>query len=243
MRKSDINVLMSLGLHKSESIVYLDLVRHSPSVPSEIAIRVNFHRPNVYDAIKRLKSLGLVIENVGEKGKTYHALEPKKLKIYLKQKENELDELIDDLKKIKIEKPKTDQFRVFEGLSVQNELSNLLKAKSTIYVRLHSDSLIFGTKGFDKINKARIKKKIQVKVLISPSNAKKIKYLKEIPFLKVRSKKEGANPNFVTIITEDTFYYLFGAKDEFTLIKINQKDIAQERRETFERNWKKAKAE
>jgi sugar-specific transcriptional regulator TrmB len=36
MKGSDINVLTSLGLNKSEAIIYLDLIKHFSSTPSKL---------------------------------------------------------------------------------------------------------------------------------------------------------------------------------------------------------------
>ncbi len=237
MRESDIRILVSVGLNRTEAVIYLDLIRHPFSTPSDIAGRCNIHRPNVYDSVKKLKERGLIVENINVKGKKYSALDPDKLKLYLKQKESELDELIEDLKKIPKILREDKKIEVLEGVSIRKEIIDLIESRKKAFVFLNPDFDFSNLKFLRKLNEKRIKKKIPIKVIVSKNSKSKFSKFRKLPYTYIK-EADFEIPQLITIVIENAFYYLL--KDS-TLIKINNKNIALERKIFFDYVWKRAK--
>lgn len=233
MRNSDIILLTSLGLSKSESIIYLDIVFNGLSSIIDISKRINIHRPNIYDSIRRLKEIGIIIEILEGDSKKFKSIEPKKLKLCLKQKENELEKFIEDIKKIPKKENNEETVAVLKGISIKREFLNILDLKKPIFVSMNPKFEIEDKKFIEEWNTKRTKNNIPIKIIFSKESEKykNLEYsqIKIIDFVNV--------PNLISIIVDDTFYYLQKKENDFTLIKIKNKDIAEEKKAHFDYVW------
>jgi len=237
MRKSDIDLLTSLGLSKSESIIYLDLIFNGLSSVIDIAKRINFHRPNVYDSLRRLKEIGIIIEMHDGNSKKFKSIEPKKLKLYLKQKEDELEKFIEDLEKIpKKEAVEKEMVAVLKGISIKREILNILDLKKPIFISMNPEFDILDKKFLEKFDKERTKKKVPLKIIFSKMHEKVNDY-KKLKYSQIKILDFVAIPNLISILVGDTFYYLQNKNNDLVLIKIKNKDISIEKQAHFEHAW------
>lgn len=116
MKKS---FLQEIGLTKSESEIYLTLLKLGKCSVKQIAANTNIQRPNIYDALEKLKEKGLVTSITENKVQLFNALPPSKLKEYLKEKEALIIENIPKLEEIynKVQMDiKVDLFKGKEGV-------------------------------------------------------------------------------------------------------------------------------
>ena len=93
------SILESLGLSPNEAKIYEALVEKGESSISGIAIAAKVHRRNAYDAIQRLINKGLCFEIFSTGGNLYNAVDPDKLTELSMEKQNELQEIMPDLKR------------------------------------------------------------------------------------------------------------------------------------------------
>lgn len=241
MREEDLKTLTSIGLSRNESAIFLDLLRNGMSSAVDVAGRVGVHRPNIYDSLRRLKEMGLIIEIIDGSGKVFKALDPERLKLYLQQRQEDVNRLIDELKKIpKKESVDKGVVSLCEGIAVKRELLNLFDLGEQILVSFHEDCKVLGNDFFKGLNEERIQRKIPMKIIMYTEDDKRIENLNLIPYVKAKKIKFVTSPKFVTIIVGNTIYYVFSDGDENNLIKINQSDLADEKRLHFEFAWENA---
>ena len=64
-----LEVLEFIGLHKNERIIYLDLIKNGSSTALEVSKRTKIHRPNTYDALRKLLEKGFIsqVKNISKK--------------------------------------------------------------------------------------------------------------------------------------------------------------------------------
>ena len=84
--------LEKLGLTRNESRVYLTLLELGKTNINGMAERLGFHRRTIYDCLLRLEQKGIVSHVVEEKTRMFIAQNPKKLRFFLDEKEEELKE-------------------------------------------------------------------------------------------------------------------------------------------------------
>ena len=110
-------LLMELGLNKNESEVYLKLLELGPSTAVQVAQGSKLHRPNVYDALNKLVSKGLVAHFLKEETKYYEVVDPEQLMTLLKAKELQLENLMPQLKVMQLTAKPPSSVATFEGIA------------------------------------------------------------------------------------------------------------------------------
>lgn len=95
-----IETLKKLGLSGNRADVYVSLLEISPATISELARKSGIHRPLLYKALPELEKIGLVTSGPRGKLRQYFAEEPTKLSNLFANLENELNELLPQLRSI-----------------------------------------------------------------------------------------------------------------------------------------------
>jgi len=93
-------VLESTGLTRNEIIIYLALIKLGKSSALELSKETKIHRPNVYDLLEKLLKKGIIDQSNENGKKFFYPISPSDLLDYLKQKEQELEEIIPEIEKI-----------------------------------------------------------------------------------------------------------------------------------------------
>jgi predicted transcriptional regulator len=118
----DVKILEKIGLTKGEIKAYLALLKLGSSSTGPIAKSSGVSRSKLYTIMDKLEEKGLA-SHVDRHGvRYYHAVEPSKIKDYLKEKENELrkledefDEFLPQLQAYHKEKPGGTRINVYQG--------------------------------------------------------------------------------------------------------------------------------
>lgn len=160
-------ILQNFGLTDTEIKVYFALLQTEEATASEIAKKTGKNRTFTYDRLKKLGDIGLVSSVIKEGKKYFKAAEPSHFLSVLKEREQQIKDILPELEKLKItseEEPKTEVYSGING--VKTVLNLMLKKKKEI--------LLHGTiKKFQKVmgihfniwNERRIKEKIKLKIL------------------------------------------------------------------------------
>jgi sugar-specific transcriptional regulator TrmB len=94
------NILEDMGLTPSEAKIYLILLEKGASLAGFISRNTGIHRRSVYDAIERLIQKGLVSYIKSNNRKYFEAVSPERLIEILKKREEDVNSIIPDLKKL-----------------------------------------------------------------------------------------------------------------------------------------------
>jgi sugar-specific transcriptional regulator TrmB len=112
-------VLKELGLSDGETKVYLALLKLGPSTVNKITKITEQHRTTIYDFLEKLLNKGLVNYVIKNNVKYYKATHPNKLMDLLKEKEDNLKNIMPsliDLSKFQKEEVKVEVYKGKEGL-------------------------------------------------------------------------------------------------------------------------------
>ncbi len=128
------------GLSRNEAKVYKALISIGSASISELAAKVDVHRVNIYDALKRLAEKGLVSSVLKAEKKYFEAASPEVLKQIVDKKEEEVKQLRKTIIELKAEYklPKTRQevhhYKGKQGLvTIYENTLEVLKPNGTLY--------------------------------------------------------------------------------------------------------------
>ncbi len=163
------SILQQFGLTEAEVRVYLTLLQTTDATASNIAKKTGANRTFTYDRLKKLSESGLVSYIIKDNKKYFIAAPPSQLLSLLKEREEQIREILPELEQLKKEQeigPEAEVYSTTKG--VQTALNLMLKEKKTIY--LHGSLSLFQEKMptyFTIWNSRRIKEKIKMKILSS----------------------------------------------------------------------------
>jgi sugar-specific transcriptional regulator TrmB len=91
--------LIELGLSKTESIIYMSLLRTKDTSVVKISKETQLHRRTIYDNLNILINKGLVSFKIKDNSKFFEATNPDNFKVFLREKESILDSILPNLTK------------------------------------------------------------------------------------------------------------------------------------------------
>lgn len=244
-------VYESLGLSPNEAKIYESLVEQGESSISSIALHAKIHRRNTYDAVRRLIDKGLCFEIFSSKESSYNAVDPDKLTELLKEKEQELGEILPALKEKFGKRLAPEEAYIYRGLEGQKNIWRDV-------LRVGADSYFIGAKGgwFEpNLTSSR-------HAFFKEANRKKIKFIqlfdqeikeaapnfpKHFPgILEYRFLPKGYSTNSAIHIFGDYVVTYSGLKplkisDDQVFFVIRSKSLAESYKTWFWYMWKQSK--
>lgn len=127
-------LLQDLGLTQNEAKIYVSLLELKKANIWNISTRAGIHRRNVYDTIQNLIDKGLAYKVLPHKTSTFAPVHPEKLKEFLEDKQQDLENSLPLLVKKfrKVENPQS--IYVYKGVGgLKNFIDLIIKEKSDIY--------------------------------------------------------------------------------------------------------------
>lgn len=249
------SLLVHLGFNEKESIVYSDLVKHSPSTISEISKRSGIKRTTLYTIVESMKQKGWIIEELSSNILTYSASSIDVLKKTLIAERYELqrkEALVHELEeKIQEEALSVEsKERKIVSISHRHILSYLYERaeiwnKSTVATRTEFvgfQDQVFAkkfSKWIDWYWKLPSSKDITLRMLSNQSvfedtTMRKRRYNQRI----IRYWKEGEEISASTWIAGD-YVIITNFRDKpYSLIEIKDPTIAESYRQIFEGMWR-----
>lgn len=93
-------ILKQIGLSDNESEVYLIVLKLNEALASNIAKQSKISRPHIYDNLNKLVEKGLITYVIKSNKKYFKAVNPDNLMDYLKEKEEDLKEILPELQEL-----------------------------------------------------------------------------------------------------------------------------------------------
>ena len=160
-------VLQNFGLTKAEVNLYITLLKIGEGTASELAHKTNTNRTFAYDRLKKLVGSGLVSYVVKDNKKYFKAANPSQILAILKEKEEQIKNILPELKKLRIDEvagPKIEIFSSKKG--IRTVLNLVFKDKKEVLIHGSINKFKDSMKEYYDIwNQRRINEKIKVKVL------------------------------------------------------------------------------
>lgn len=231
--------LQEAGLSEGETKVYLALLKLGSTTVHNIKQETAIHRTTIYDFLEKLINKALVNYVVKNNVKHYKATHPNKLLDFIKEKEENIKEILPDLKELaelKKEEIKVETYLGREGLkTILNDM-----------IRTKKDMCSFGIdesmwkERFPILIEQYFKREEEVGMkerLLTKENAKfTYKHKKTTNYRAIPEKYFNPTPTFIYGDTVVTIIW-----EPLTLIKIENSELAESYRKHFELLWKGAK--
>jgi HTH-type transcriptional regulator, sugar sensing transcriptional regulator len=171
-------VLQDLGFEDRETKVYLDLIREGDLTALKISRDTGIDRTTIYDILEKLISQGVVSSYIKNNSKTFHALPPKDLLNYFKDKYNSLEKILPELEKMSNStnsKVICELYQGKEGMkTILKELINRGKDYKVIGIRKEYEDILgfFNESGVLKMDEFKAK---EIAIVESGTEFKKLK--------------------------------------------------------------------
>lgn len=231
----NIESLQELGLTRNEAKVYLALLHLGPSLAGQISRKSGLHRRTVYDTTEMLIKKGLLGYILRNNRRLFQASNPQKFLDILKEKESSVQDLLPEMTSFyqsTREKDETNFYKGKQGLKTVFE--DQLDSKEVLILGASKSAFSVLPFYFKWYDKARVKKKIKVRIIASEK-------LSKIPLSEIRYLPEKyANPLAINVYKNKVAIILWQEKP--IAIVINQKEIAEGYKNYFELLWKIARA-
>lgn len=136
-------ILQEIGLTKTETKIYLTLLKLGQSTTTNIIRKAGIHASKVYEFLDRLIQKGLVSYVIKANKKYFQAAEPEALIEFIKEKKRKLEnqeketrELLPELAALQKEsKKERTQTNIYEGLKgIKSVYEKILKKSKTQYI-------------------------------------------------------------------------------------------------------------
>ncbi len=235
------DILENLGLTSSEAKIYLILLEQGASLAGVISRNTGIHRRSVYDALERLIQKGLVSYIKSNNRKYFDAVNPERLLEILHQQEEDVKEIIPDLKKLQEMSEGKNETLFFRGkAALKSAFDDQLDKGKEICIwgatTRANDILQFYFPHFDR---QRVKKGIKARIIFNESE-RGHPYVKGMPLAEVRFvPKEIGSKTAVNIY--DRNISIIAWRPDPVAILIREDNISEGFRNYFEFMWKVAK--
>lgn len=185
---------------------------------------------------------GIVFKENDEKTQKFTARDPESFINYLKQKENELDELIKDYRSKVTQRKDVATVRMAQGMfAVKEALLSFLKKEQPILVYgIPKDAFERIGPVLKEFHQERIKKKIIMKQIYNSGSEDRVKFLNNMGHTEARMLPAKYDSTATTNICGDEVFIIFWEKEP-TVLHINGENIAHPYQNYFEILWSRAK--
>lgn len=243
-----IEALKEFGLSEKEAKVYLCLLGLGEALASEIAKKTEIARQLIYDIFERLIELGLVSFVVKDNKKYFRSAPPQQLTSILKEKQNAIQEVMPEFKKIQKSKEcKKPKIEVYEGIQgMKTVLGDILRTEKKELIVYGSSKSSFEVIPIfmEQWHKKRIKQKLTVRIIYNKTEEtqKRVKEYKEtLKLMEVKYLPINVLSPTATLIYSNKIALMVWLKNEPYATLIESKELKNIYKEYFEMIWKIAK--
>lgn len=229
-------VLTELGLSDGEAKVYLALLRLGESQVNKIKTETKMHRTTIYDFLDKLIKKGLVSYIIKNNVKFFSASHPSNLEDLLKDKKERLEEALPNLLKLADFEKKQLKVEVYEGIEgFKTVMNRILREGPGEFLSFGIDEEIFEKK-FPNLMKSYLKKEQKAGVKERVITRKGTKFIYNHPHIKYKYMNEKFfSPTPIGVFGNAIGFFVW---EPFTMIVIENKDLANSYRKHFELMWK-----
>jgi len=236
MDDSIIEILMDAGLTKTESIIYLELLKQGSSTAYKISKDANLYKANTYDAIDSLIKKQFVVKQVINQKTVFSSVSPEQILKIMELKKEKMQTVIPKIERSFNEE--SDGVFVFEGLDTfMNLMYQLLLQKSSIYAfdipKTVPDIVKFHINQF---HKERIKKKIAMYHVYDYDAGDRIQFLKKMKYTYAKQGQEDRKSVVSTIVCGNTSLIVNWGKN-IKVVKIVDSDVEKAYETQFKLLW------
>ena len=230
--------LAEIGLGDGEIKVYTALLKIGSSPASKIKEETGLHRTTIYDFIEKLLNKGLVSYVIKDSTKHYKATDPNKLIDFLKEKEENIREILPSLLKLSQTKREDIRIEVYRGIEgLKTFLNDVLRTDKDLIgfgideTKFKERAPIIMEQYFKKEEKIGIKER-----LLTSEGAKFVFNKKTTSYRVIPQEFFSPTP---TMVYGDKVVIIVW--EPLTMVMIENADLAKSYKGYFEMLWRSAK--
>ncbi|MDO8622718.1 MAG: helix-turn-helix domain-containing protein [archaeon] len=228
--------LEEAGLTKTETKVYLTLIKKGPSTAYRISLESGLYKANTYMAIEGLVKKNFVKKEEINNKHIFKAVDPEEFVNNLERKKEKIQAIIPFIQRNFHEE--LEEVSVFTGVEAFfNILYSLLNKKSSIKVfDIPSYVPEIVTFQINQFHKERIKKKVAMYHIYDYDAKDRIKFLRKIKYTYAKQGQKNRLSVTSTLVCGDTTL-IINWKKGLKTVKIIDKDIAETFNNQFDILW------
>jgi sugar-specific transcriptional regulator TrmB len=243
--------LKHIGLTQNESRVYLFLLEYQEAKTGIMCSKLNIPNSHIYRILEKLLDKGIISYKIVNNVKIFRPVDPESLFALFKEKERQLEEEKQDLKKfitklkrIEIKEKKQNDFKYFEGINGVRSMFTEFVASFTKNSKLYIASAPIAYEKWnafllDLFHPPRIKKNVHQQLII-PTRLKKYgKEREKFQPIEIKYSNVEMESEF-GVAGEYTYFLSHGDKPYALLIKDN--NFAKTQIKVFQIMWQSAKS-
>ena len=236
--------LIEIGLSEAEARAYTELLRIGSSKVNELAIRLGLPRTTVYNILNSLVRKGVVSYVLKSGIKYFEAADPDKLLRIQEEKTAGLRSVLPEFEKIRQSIGKRPSVELYEGKEgLKTILDDIIKTRPKELLTLSSAKILEALEFyFPNWIKRRVENGIYARVI-----QEKVKAIKEMRLIdksqlrEIRFLPKGMKINTHTQIYHNKVAILTLRKENLIGVVVENEDITETQRQTFEQLWRLAK--
>lgn len=245
----DKKILLEIGMTDNEANVYLTLLKLNSSTTTKIVKESKVHASKIYSILGRLIEKGLATTIKKGKKTYYQASDPDMIKIYLNEKQNKINNQINQvdsiipalraLNKSNLEEEEVKVFFGWKGLEAAfRDILRVLKRGETQYVigATYIEEIPIHNRFFQNLRKERDKLGIKTKIIFSKVAKGKLPVYEKSKFTQIKYIDENI-PTSIDIYKNKVIISMM--KKRPLVIQIKSQEIADSFIAYFRILWKK----
>ncbi|MFH1052939.1 MAG: helix-turn-helix domain-containing protein [Candidatus Woesearchaeota archaeon] len=234
-------ILGEIGLSGTEAKVYVALLELGSALAGEITKKSEVNRTNVYDALERLIKKGLVTYVISANRKVFEPIKPERIKEILKEKEEKVNSIMEELNTKYITSKTKEQATIFKGkMGIKLIFEDILKEGKILYAYGAESRFADNFPSYFKIwNKRRAKLGIKVKMLYN-EKVRKIKLTEGFRLLTMKFLPKQYEFPSTILIYNDKVVTIAWSDIPFGFM-IESKEAVRSQMSFFHILWKTAK--
>lgn len=159
--------LTALGLTDKESAIYIAILPKQGLTIQEISKKTGINRTFCYELIRSLVKKGMLTTTEQARGSKYFAIEPRTIKLLLKEKEEIIDKALPELEALSKIQPELPETTVYEGISgIKALFSKALEEKKEILAITARELIEYMQHYAPSFAKERVKRGIPLRMII-----------------------------------------------------------------------------
>jgi sugar-specific transcriptional regulator TrmB len=242
------NTLKSVGFTDAEVKVFLALLELGSSTVTQIVEKSNTTSSKIYELLDKLIKKGLVSQVIKGGRRYYEPAPPKRILEYLKEKKQELEDQVKEVKEIlpQLEikynlAKEVAEVSVYKGMKGIETIFSIIRDacnKGDEYYVYGAGSGVNETQKIFllKHHKLRIKKGIKLKILFSKDVENITKPYEDMKLTEVKHMEPELMGPTQTMIVKDYAITILWKKDPVGIV-VQNKDIAQSYKKYFDYLW------
>lgn len=232
-----------IGIPRTETAVYLDILQNGASTATIIARRTKMHRANVYDTLSKLKEKNLIYAKDENGKKLFIALS---CDLLLQQEKEKIEALKNAMAYLQTNYNKNDVPKVYvlEGLdALKHLLFSAIELKETIWMYGLAEKSdvtnLLRERFMEMFHIQRMKNQVKLKCLFYKYPLEEVKELNKMSYTEGRILPAGSEPKSETmsqITCKGRLYVTLWAPPLYTIV-IENEQIAKEYTHFFSVLW------